>query len=403
MSYPFYIHAATSLTASQHPCRLFFAAAAVAAPFILISNSAYAALNCTTQPTCQQLGYSKSDIDGCQNYLYCPFDKNYKACIQLESQEESGYCSSGKLDPVCQTGYAPYKIGETETKEMCLECQPATCSAYNSSYKNANEYFSGSTFYLPKVHYVSLVTSPTEKPVQSCYERCSTQVQLKPLSQCAVGDVLVYADLNGAKYYCTSYKQSLPSGCYPYQKAGVVGYKNGSKVYAVKVIGNTKFSNQDWPKKNCHTYYNNEKKSGDYAYNAGILSGRISSSFSKNGCTMSGGVASYFTNPVIGGAGGTDYWGYPDADILDKIAANFVTINDTLKAIGWTTIPQGYSCSSGLIWYDNGFTINQSGSSSGFNTIYVNVGTMIQSQFNTYCSSIRNIDSAYGVLVFQPN
>ena len=162
MSYPFYIHAATSSTASQHPCRLFFAAAAVAAPFILLSNSAYAALNCTTQPTCQQLGYSKSDIDGCQNYLYCPFDKNYKA-------------------------------------------------------------------------------------------------------------------------------------------------------------------------------------------------------------------------------------------------ANFMTINDTLKAIGWTTIPQGYSCSSGLIWYDNGFTINQSGSSSGFNTIYVNVGTMIQSQFNTYCSSVRNIDSAYGVLVFQPN
>ena len=55
MSYPFYIHAATYLTASQHPCRLFFAAAAVAAPFILISNSAYAALNCTTQPTCEQL------------------------------------------------------------------------------------------------------------------------------------------------------------------------------------------------------------------------------------------------------------------------------------------------------------------------------------------------------------
>ena len=87
MSYPFYIHAATSSTASQHPCRLFFAAAAVAAPFILISNNAYAALNCTTQPSCQQLGYSKSDVDGCQNYLYCPFDKNYKACIQLEEDD----------------------------------------------------------------------------------------------------------------------------------------------------------------------------------------------------------------------------------------------------------------------------------------------------------------------------
>ena len=93
MSYPFYIHAATSLTASQHPCRLFFAtasqhpcrlffaAAAVAAPFVLISNSAYAALNCTTQPTCEQLGYSKSVDANCDDYILCPFDTSYKKCI----------------------------------------------------------------------------------------------------------------------------------------------------------------------------------------------------------------------------------------------------------------------------------------------------------------------------------
>ncbi len=81
MSYPFYIHAATSSTASQHPCRLFFAAAAVAAPFILTSNNAYAALNCTTQPTCEQLGYSKSIDANCDDYILCPFDTSYKKCI----------------------------------------------------------------------------------------------------------------------------------------------------------------------------------------------------------------------------------------------------------------------------------------------------------------------------------
>ena len=64
-----------------HPCRLFFAAAAVAAPFILISNSAYAALNCTTQPTCEQLGYSKSVDSNCDDYILCPFDTSYKKCI----------------------------------------------------------------------------------------------------------------------------------------------------------------------------------------------------------------------------------------------------------------------------------------------------------------------------------
>ena len=80
MSYPFFSLAATSKTASQHPCRFSKAAAVVAAPFLLI-NPAYAALNCTEQPTCSELGYKKTLDSNCEDYILCPFDTNYKACV----------------------------------------------------------------------------------------------------------------------------------------------------------------------------------------------------------------------------------------------------------------------------------------------------------------------------------
>ena len=116
MSYPFYIH--------QHPCRLFFAAAAVAAPFILFSNNAYAALNCTTQPTCQQLGYSKSVDANCDDYILCPFDTSYKRCI------------TGKID--C----SGYPLTKCPVNADCDECDDGTgtkfkITACNSKYADA--------------------------------------------------------------------------------------------------------------------------------------------------------------------------------------------------------------------------------------------------------------------------
>ena len=131
MSYPFYIHAATSLTASQHPCRLFFAAAAVAAPFILTLNNAYAALNCTTQPSCQQLGYSKSDVDGCQNHLYCPFDKNYKACIQLEEDElVKKFVGTYKPEHYLLNDKEPIAVGPLDLQAYLFEHKARTSRSY---------------------------------------------------------------------------------------------------------------------------------------------------------------------------------------------------------------------------------------------------------------------------------
>ena len=92
MSYPFYCLAATHSTASQHPCRLSLAAAVVAAPFLLLSHYAYAALSCTEQPTCTELGYSKTEVAGCESYVLCPFDTSYMACTKYgEAKCTNGY------------------------------------------------------------------------------------------------------------------------------------------------------------------------------------------------------------------------------------------------------------------------------------------------------------------------
>ena len=115
MSYPFIYLAATPKTASQHPCRFSIAAAAVAAPFLFI-NPALAALNCTTQPTCTELGYSKADVDNCDSYVFCPFDTSYKACIKTgENIDCPGYtlskCPENAICSSCMSGTTQqYKI-----------------------------------------------------------------------------------------------------------------------------------------------------------------------------------------------------------------------------------------------------------------------------------------------------
>ncbi len=109
MSYPFISHAATSnSTAFQHPCRCFIAAATVAAPFLFI-NSALASLNCTTQPTCSELGYSTSNVDNCEHYLYCPFDTAYKKCVK-------------ETDTCTDTGTGTHQVCSTSLHFVNGEC-----------------------------------------------------------------------------------------------------------------------------------------------------------------------------------------------------------------------------------------------------------------------------------------
>ena len=43
-------------------------------------SSAGCASNTTAAGDCTTLGYSKDNVDGCEHYLYCPFDTSYKRC-----------------------------------------------------------------------------------------------------------------------------------------------------------------------------------------------------------------------------------------------------------------------------------------------------------------------------------
>lgn len=64
--------------------------------FISGISTASAALQCSAQPSCADLGYGKSDVSGCTDYIYCPFDTSYKKCVTPHSADNS--CSTYALD-----------------------------------------------------------------------------------------------------------------------------------------------------------------------------------------------------------------------------------------------------------------------------------------------------------------
>ena len=47
--------------------------------FALCASTSYAAINCSTLPTCESLGY-KETLGSCPKYTVCPFDENKIAC-----------------------------------------------------------------------------------------------------------------------------------------------------------------------------------------------------------------------------------------------------------------------------------------------------------------------------------
>ena len=69
---------------------------------VLFSGQAVA-INCAEAPDCAELGYSNVDDPNCkeEGYLICPFDSNYKKCVELNCQglgytntEKSGWCKN---------------------------------------------------------------------------------------------------------------------------------------------------------------------------------------------------------------------------------------------------------------------------------------------------------------------
>ena len=102
---------------------------------ILFANPAYAALDCKIQPTCTQLGYSKNDVPGCTDYILCPFDTNYKACVKettkYESCEDAGYFSNNTNRRCSGTTSIYLSDGKTAT---CF----TSCSCTNDYIEDSN-------------------------------------------------------------------------------------------------------------------------------------------------------------------------------------------------------------------------------------------------------------------------
>ncbi len=69
---------------------------------LTMSSSAYAALDCATPPTCDELGYtmSSSDCEG-QYSLKCPFDNTKLFCKKDKTCEDEGYLSSVPSGKIC--------------------------------------------------------------------------------------------------------------------------------------------------------------------------------------------------------------------------------------------------------------------------------------------------------------
>ena len=216
MSYPFYIHAATYLTASQHPCRLFFAAAAVAAPFILSSNSAYAALNCTTQPTCEQLGYSKSVDANCDDYILCPFDTSYKKCITGKVDcAELGFTQDDKSEwcnkiVTCQTDSSYTLCAATEN------CDDFTLSKCPTG-ANCSSCISGSS----TKYKLNSCNLPYVKSGNTCYNCSTNKTTLTNKAKLVKNSYLYCCDNDSfamCRTKCTDYTYygSYSDGCFPY-------------------------------------------------------------------------------------------------------------------------------------------------------------------------------------------
>ena len=105
-------------------------------PALLFSVSAHAlscfpnysgSTGCDTTDTagdCKTLGYDTEDVTGCTHYIYCPFNTDYKVCINKGDDSTT--------TPTCKDG------GYSDTKDRlatkCTEVSYKGLTCYNCSY-----------------------------------------------------------------------------------------------------------------------------------------------------------------------------------------------------------------------------------------------------------------------------
>ena len=119
---------------------------------ILFSSQAVA-LNCEKQPTCEELGYSTENNPNCldDGYLICPFDFNYKKCVNFNC-ESLGFTQSDK-SAWCKN------IAACPNNKNYTACIKATCEIGDVYYSDGScglvEDYNGSKTPVGVVYYVS--------------------------------------------------------------------------------------------------------------------------------------------------------------------------------------------------------------------------------------------------------
>ena len=86
---------------------------------VLFSNQAVA-LDCSKQPTCAELNYSKEDNPKCDKngYILCPYDQSYKKCIRYNC-ETLGFTQSDKSSWCGKISKCPNDESYTACKALC--------------------------------------------------------------------------------------------------------------------------------------------------------------------------------------------------------------------------------------------------------------------------------------------
>ncbi len=86
---------------------------------ILFSGQAVA-LDCSKQPTCEELNYSKEDNPKCDKngYILCPYDQSYKKCVRYNC-ETLGFTQSDKSSWCGKISKCPNDESYTACKALC--------------------------------------------------------------------------------------------------------------------------------------------------------------------------------------------------------------------------------------------------------------------------------------------
>lgn len=145
--------------------------------------------NSNSAGDCATLGYSTDDVSGCNQYLYCPFNKSYKRCVSITSSNavdctDLGFTAQDKSEWCSKI----VKCKDNEALTLCA--QNLTCAS--------NE----------------ILINGECKPV---YTSCSAAGYFAQ-SECTAGytcssEVVIYTSNTGTTTTC--YKSKLPKICYP--------------------------------------------------------------------------------------------------------------------------------------------------------------------------------------------